>query len=150
MRSGFAARMIQPALESFEQNLVDQRGLARAGHAGDTREDTEREFDIHAFEIVFGGRFHFNALSQAVAASLNRQLYAPSAAEVIAGQRLFTADDVAEFALCDLSLTPPLGQPPMKSYLQFNDGWPANSWEITENSNGYQVQYIRLLAMFAS
>lgn len=50
---------------------------------------------------------------------------------------------------CSMDLTPPRGQPPMKSYLQFNDGWPVKSWEITENSNGYQVQYIRLLAMFA-
>ena len=44
---------------------------------------------------------------------------------------------------------PPLGQPPAKSYRDFNDGWPRNSWEISENSNGYQVNYIRLLANFA-
>lgn len=44
--------------------------------------------------------------------------------------------------------TPPYGQPPQKSYLDFNDGWPLNSWSIAENSNGYQVAYIRLLARF--
>ncbi|MBP1204690.1 hypothetical protein JOD97_002732 [Duganella sp. 1411] len=44
--------------------------------------------------------------------------------------------------------TPPYGQPPQKSYLDFNDGWPLNSWSISENSNGYQVAYIRLLARF--
>lgn len=49
---------------------------------------------------------------------------------------------------CSGQWQPPLGQPPMKSYLQFNDGWPINSWEVTENSNGYQVAYIRLLAAF--
>lgn len=43
---------------------------------------------------------------------------------------------------------PPYGQPPQKSYLDFNDGWPLNSWPISENSNGYQVNYIRLLARF--
>lgn len=43
---------------------------------------------------------------------------------------------------------PPLDQPPMKAYRQFNDGWPANSWEVTENSSGYQVAYLRLLAFF--
>jgi hypothetical protein len=44
--------------------------------------------------------------------------------------------------------TPPYGQPPAKSYADFNDGWPLNSWPISENSNGYQVAYIRLLARF--
>jgi endoglucanase len=44
--------------------------------------------------------------------------------------------------------TPPYGQPPQKSYLDFNDAWPLNSWSISENSNGYQVAYIRLLARF--
>jgi endoglucanase len=44
--------------------------------------------------------------------------------------------------------SPPWGQPPQKSYLDFNDGWPLNSWPISENSNGYQTAYIRLLARF--
>ena len=52
-------------------------------------------------------------------------------------------------ALCSMNLTPPLGQPSMKSYLEFNESWPANSWAVTENSNGYQVQYIRALSSFA-
>jgi endoglucanase len=54
----------------------------------------------------------------------------------------------AEYEYCALELTPPLGQPPAKAYRQFNLGWPANSWAVTENSNGYQTQYIRLLAAF--
>jgi endoglucanase len=44
---------------------------------------------------------------------------------------------------------PPAGQPPQKSYLDFNTSWPLNSWSVTENSNGYQTNYIRLLARFA-
>lgn len=44
--------------------------------------------------------------------------------------------------------SPPAGQPAMKSYKQFNDNWPLNSWSVTENSNGYQVEYIRLLSKF--
>jgi endoglucanase len=43
---------------------------------------------------------------------------------------------------------PPSGQPDMKSYLDFNDNWPVNSWSVTENSNGYQIYYIRLLSKF--
>ena len=44
------------------------------------------------------------------------------------------------------SLTPPMGQPDQKSYKDFNTSWPLNSWEVTENSDGYQVAYIRLLS----
>lgn len=51
-----------------------------------------------------------------------------------------------DFGFCSMELVPPLGQPDSKAYLQFNLGWPANSWAVTENSNGYQTQYIRLLA----
>ncbi len=40
-------------------------------------------------------------------------------------------------------------QPPAKTYADFNTGWPLNSWSITENSNSYQVAYIRLLSKFA-
>ncbi|HEX6706203.1 MAG TPA: glycoside hydrolase family 9 protein [Albitalea sp.] len=44
--------------------------------------------------------------------------------------------------------TPPYGQPAQKAYKDFNTGWPLNSWPITENSNGYQTAYIRLLARY--
>ena len=46
-------------------------------------------------------------------------------------------------------LSPPAGQPPMKSYAEFNDGWPINSWSVTENSNSYQISYLRLLSKYA-
>ena len=45
--------------------------------------------------------------------------------------------------------SPPGGQPPSKSYADFNEGWPINSWEVTENSNSYQIAYIRLLSKFS-
>lgn len=44
--------------------------------------------------------------------------------------------------------SPPYAQPGQKSYKDFNDGWPLNSWPLTEVSNGYQVAYIRLLSKF--
>ena len=44
--------------------------------------------------------------------------------------------------------SPPYGQPAQKSYANFNDSWPVNSWSVSENSNGYQVAYLRLLAKF--
>lgn len=45
--------------------------------------------------------------------------------------------------------SPPTGQPPAKSYVDFNEGWPINSWSVTENSNSYQITYIRLLSKYA-
>jgi len=48
------------------------------------------------------------------------------------------------------SISPPKDQPPQKSYKDFNTSWPLNSWSVTENSCGYQVNYIRLLSKFVS
>jgi hypothetical protein len=45
-------------------------------------------------------------------------------------------------------LSPPAGQPPQKSYRDFNDGWPLDSWQVTEPTDGYETQYIRLLSKF--
>lgn len=46
------------------------------------------------------------------------------------------------------SISPPKDQPALKSYKDFNTSWPLNSWEVTENSGGYQMRYIRLLSKF--
>lgn len=46
--------------------------------------------------------------------------------------------------------SPPYGQPSMKSYANFNETWPVNSWSVTENSDGYQIEYIRLLSKFVN
>jgi endoglucanase len=54
----------------------------------------------------------------------------------------------AAFSLCSNSYAPPLGQPALKSYREFNEGWPANSWEVTEPSKGYQAHYISVLAKY--
>lgn len=54
-------------------------------------------------------------------------------------------------AICNSeSITPPKGQPAQKSYKDFNTSWPLNSWSVTENSNGYQINYIRLLSHFVN
>ena len=45
-------------------------------------------------------------------------------------------------------LSPPYGQPLQKSYLDYNTGWPDNSWEISEPAIYYQAAYVRLLANF--
>jgi hypothetical protein len=45
-------------------------------------------------------------------------------------------------------LSPPLNQPPQKSYKDFNTNWPIDSWQVTEDSDGYQAAYIRVLSKF--
>jgi len=65
-----------------------------------------------------------------------------------AGTAEYRCYGAAAFSFCSHGYAPPLGQPALKSYRQFNEGWPANSWEVTEPSTGYQAQYIRVLAKY--
>ncbi|MFC2090795.1 glycoside hydrolase family 9 protein [Bacteroidota bacterium] len=54
-------------------------------------------------------------------------------------------------SLCNSEpIYPPKGQPEQKSYRDFNNSWPLNSWSVTENSCGYQITYIRLLSNYVS
>jgi endoglucanase len=47
-------------------------------------------------------------------------------------------------------LSPPAGQPPQKSYANISDGWPLDTWSVTEPDLGYQAKYVRLLSKFVS
>ena len=52
-------------------------------------------------------------------------------------------------AICTAEpISPPKGQPPQKSYKDFNTNWPLDSWSVTEPDDGYQIAYIRLLSKF--
>ena len=54
-------------------------------------------------------------------------------------------------AYSSVSKEPPANQPPLKSYLDFNDDNTTNpSWEISEPSITYQGIYVRLVAHFAT
>jgi hypothetical protein len=44
------------------------------------------------------------------------------------------------------NLTPPYDQPLQKSYLDFNNDFPDNSWELSEPAIYYQAAYVRLLS----
>lgn len=46
------------------------------------------------------------------------------------------------------TLSPPAGQPPQKSYKDWNGGWPDASWAVTEPAIYYQAAYVRLLSAF--
>lgn len=53
-------------------------------------------------------------------------------------------------ALCLTNVTPPMGQPIQKSYKDFNNDWPVNSWEITEAGIYTNAAYVRMLSKFCS
>ncbi len=78
----------------------------------------------------------------------NPQFNSDACCRAPAGSPVYGCYGSPAFAQCQRPLTPPKAQPPAKSYLQFNDPWPANSWEVTEPQLEYQALYIRLLASF--
>jgi hypothetical protein len=78
----------------------------------------------------------------------NPQFSTDACCRAPAGSPAFRCYGAAAFSLCQRSFKPPLSQPAEKSYLDFSDPWPANSWEITEPSLQYQSYYVRLLAAF--
>jgi hypothetical protein len=45
-------------------------------------------------------------------------------------------------------IAPPMNQPAMKSYLNWNIGYPQDSWEVTENDINYSSAYVQLVAAF--
>jgi hypothetical protein len=47
------------------------------------------------------------------------------------------------------TLVPPAGQPPQKSYRDWNGPWPESSWVVTEPAIYYQAAYVKLLSKFA-
>lgn len=57
---------------------------------------------------------------------------------------------VANNALCLTNVTPPMGQPIQKSYKDFNNDWPVDSWTITEAGIYTNAAYVRMLSRFCS
>jgi len=53
-------------------------------------------------------------------------------------------------ALCATNVTPPLNQPIQKSYKDFNDSWPVNSWTISEAGIYTNAAYVRMLSKFCA
>jgi hypothetical protein len=78
----------------------------------------------------------------------NPQFSVDSCCRAPPGSPAYRCYGATAFSLCQRNLVPPFAQPPAKSYLQFNDSWPANSWAVSEPSLGYQSYYVRLLAAF--
>ena len=47
-----------------------------------------------------------------------------------------------------LDISSAINQPPMKCYLDFNTGWPLNSWAVSESAIYYQAAYLRMIVPF--
>ncbi len=65
------------------------------------------------------------------------------------GDPAYQCYGATEYSLCSQNWQPPMGQPTQKAYLQFNSGWPAGSWPLTEPSTGYQAKYVLVLSAYA-
>jgi len=85
---------------------------------------------------IYHGWFH-----QGTAGDLN-----PAPGILAGGPNQFFAPDASYGG----QISPPQNNPPMKSYKDWNTSWPENSWEVTENSTGYQSRYSFIAAAFAS
>jgi endoglucanase len=67
----------------------------------------------------------------------------PAPGYVPGGPNAFAGRDVPK------KLAPPTGQPPQKSYKDWNVGWPESSWVVAEPAIYYQAGYVKLLSKFA-
>ena len=66
----------------------------------------------------------------------------PAPGYVPGGPNAFAGRDVPH------TLVPPTGQPPQKSYRDWNVGWPEASWVVAEPGIYYQSGYVKLLSKF--
>jgi endoglucanase len=66
----------------------------------------------------------------------------PAPGYVPGGPNAFADRDVPH------TLVPPTGQPPQKSYRDWNVGWPEASWVVAEPGIYYQSGYVKLLSKF--
>lgn len=53
-------------------------------------------------------------------------------------------------SMCNTNVTPPLNQPIQKSYKDFNESWPVNSWTVTEPGIYTNAAYVRMLSRFCT
>src|ERR1700678_17801 len=73
--------------QRFVKNIVDQRGFARAGDAGDRDEQAQRNHDVEAFDVVAARAENLDEFSLGLAAARRDQDF-QFAAEVAPGDRV--------------------------------------------------------------
>ena len=90
---------VQPVGDRLVEDLVDQRGLARARHAGHAAEHAERDLHVDALEVVLGRALH-RQVALAAAPALGH-LDPARAGQELAGQRVRDLHDLLRRALGD-------------------------------------------------
>ena len=101
VQPGDDARPIEMPREVLVQDVLDERGLPRPGHAGDGDEEAERDLDVHVAQVVLARVDDADRLLRIGAPPLGGHLDLHLAAEVLAGDRLRVACDLVDRALGD-------------------------------------------------
>ena len=84
--------LVELCRQALIQNLVDKRGLARTGDAGDGGEGAQRNRDVYIFQVVLRRALDGEGLAVALAAGFwNRNFL--SSAQILAGHRTLAGLD---------------------------------------------------------
>src|SRR5882762_2941595 len=100
MRGGRFRGAIELLREGAIENVVDERGLAGAGHAGDDREHPKRKRDIDVFQIVGAGAENLNRFAVGAAAFFGDGDFGGTA-QILTGEGFRRVFDLLRLALGD-------------------------------------------------
>src|SRR5579862_434652 len=95
---GRLLRTVEFLREGAVENVIDQSGLARARDTGDHGEQTERNGDVHVFEIVGGGADDLDGFAVG-AAPRGRNSDLCSSGKILSSERFGGGGDLRWFAL---------------------------------------------------
>ena len=99
VRAGQVARAGHVPLGGLEQDLVHERALAAAAHAGHADDPAERERDVDPLEVVLACALHDDGLLRRQRPPLGGDLDAHATAQVVAGQAAGRVADLRDAAL---------------------------------------------------
>ena len=100
VRARALARAVQAVGDRLVEHVVDERRLARAGHAGDAGQHAQRDVHVDVAQVVLARRRGSRCSRSGCAACAGTSI-APRAREELAGQRLGHALDLGRRALRD-------------------------------------------------
>lgn len=101
VRAGMDARAVELARRGGIERIDDQRGFARAGHAGDAGEEPYRDIGGHVLQIVLRRPDDANEAALLRLSALLRQRHLPRAGQILPGERLRVRHDLFRRALRD-------------------------------------------------
>src|SRR6266404_6945767 len=100
MSGGRFRGAIELLREGAIENVVDERGLAGAGHAGDDREHPKRKRDIDVFQIVGAGAENLNRFAVGAAAFFGNGDFGGTT-QILTGEGFRRVFDLLRLALGD-------------------------------------------------